>query len=339
MSRKQVYINIDEAADDPDALFVYIDSDRSDGKTTNIIRRVYDEFHESGLIGVIARRFATAVTTDYAATLFTNLRKVRRNAGKLTTGGSVKKDGGLKLYEDGKQFAVLCALSKADTIKSGLDVATHKNLYIDEYVPICGRYLPNEMNAIAEIWQTIDRKTYTNKVIICSNKLTASNPVFSYFQILPKKGLTRYKNGRFILLRVSNKGNAQAVEESPLAELFEGTPYLDYMTGGTLERAAELISATHSRNRLSFVMEVAGKIYGLYYGNTGLVIAPAVQRKGERCYSTRKNGGARGTVYLGQNRDLLHALRVEFQSSRIFANSEVTLYEIADLWKILAGSN
>lgn len=330
--KRKVYINIEEVKGDKHAFFKYITSDRSDGKTTHAVRLAYTTWKETGKIGVMSRRFSGDITNNYCATLLTNLSKVEQ-VGELTFRGSPKKDG-VKLYEDGKPFAVLVPLSRADAIKSSLDVATHKNMYVDEYVPLNGRYIKGEVEAILEIYRTIDRDTFSNDIYVFSNHITASNPIFSYFQIMPRNGISRWKNGRFILLQVANKGNREAVATSPLGELTEGTQYFEYATGGTLTPSQNLIQARHSRERLPFVIECGGNNFGLYNGNGGLIIAPAERKPNEVLYSTIQNSGSKGSIYLPQAKELYYALRVQFRMSRIFVDSEVTLYNIQDLWKL-----
>lgn len=332
---KKVYINIDQVKNDKRAFFKYISSDRSDGKTTHAISMTWDNFHECEKIGVLSRRYTGDITKNYCETLLTNLRKVRE-CGDLDFDGSPKKDG-VRFYEDGKQFALAVPLSRADSIKSALDVATHKNLYVDEYVPLTARYFKGEVEAILEIYRTIDRDTFTNDIYVFSNHITISNPIFTYFNIIPRNGISHYQNGRFVLLQVANKGNREAIATSPLGELTEGTQYYDYATGGTLTPVNHLIEATHSRERLPFVIECGGNLFGLYHGNDGFVLAPAEQRKNDRLYSTQPNGGKSGSIYLGADKNRLHAMRALFHMSKILADSETTLYNAADIWKMFAG--
>lgn len=260
---KKVYINIDKVLA-CNAIFKYVDSDRSDGKTTKLISLAFDNWKASGKITVLARRWSTEITKLYADTLITNLKKVRET-GEITHAGSAKKNG-IHFYNDGKEFAVLVPISRASAVKSAFDVATHCNLYIDEYVPIDGRYVKNEVEAILELFRTIDRDTFTNYILVMSNHATESNPIFNYFEIFPKVGLTTYKSGTFAHLRVKNKGNINQVKLSPIGLLTDGTPYGNYAGGGIISDYSNVECPEHEKNTMPYALRINGKLYQLFVG-------------------------------------------------------------------------
>lgn len=334
---KKVYINIDIALNDRDAIIRFISSDRSDGKTTHIIAQAFDTFSNYGKIAVIARRWVNDITDLWLDTLFTNLRKVRE-VGELTRKGSPKKSG-VKLYNNGKCFAVVIPLSRAGSVKSAFDWATHKNLYIDEYIPLDGRYIKNEVEAILEIYRTIDRDHFDNYVLICSNHITASCPLFSYFNVYPRDGVSRWKNGRFLMLQVANKGNRAAVVASPLGELTAGTAYGDYAAGGLLITHTVNIQTTHTREYMPFYIRHNGALYAFYLGKDASVILDNVpidkQREDVPIYTTTPNAGTLGGIYLPYAQKLIKRLRGLYYTARIYAASERIFDDCRELWKML----
>lgn len=336
---KKVYINIDQLKSDGAALLCYVASDRSDGKTTHCISLAYDEYRASGKIGVMARRTCGEVTNLLAQTLFTNLRKVRKT-GKLTARGTPKRDG-IHLFEDGKEFAVLIAMSRAGKVKSSFDVATHKNLYFDEYVPLDGRYLKDEAEAILEVYRTIDRDSYTSRIWIFANHITATNPVFRYFDIIPRDGLSRHKNGRFLLLQCANAGNRDAVAASPLAELTAGTAYLRYALGGTLDKAGNMIQPTHWREHLPFLLRGQNGLYALFYARDGLVLDRAANEPLTAVYTVKTTNGRDGGIYIGSDtaRPVRDALRARFFQSCVFMASETVFEDTKDIVKAIVGKS
>ena len=337
--RKTVYINIDAAVNNTDAIIKYIDSDRSDGKTTHIVRMSYDNMHECGKMGVVARRHKGDITKTYAETLLDNLRVVRPNVGELTFTGSPARDG-IFLFEDGTPFAQVIPLSRIDSIKSTLDQKRHKNLYIDEYVPLSGRYLKNEVTDILETWFTIDRRTYTNDIYVFSNRPAISNPLFAYFKVIPRIGLSTWKNGRFLLLRVVNRGNREQLKDSPFGELIEDTPYADYAYGGKGAVPVErLICRYHGKERLPFIIKQCDTCFAFYHANNALIIDYAERTAKDVVYTTQHNAGHNGGIHLSVNSDLIYSLRIMFLSSRIFFASEQILFECDELYKILGGKD
>lgn len=337
--RKKVYINIDQLLNDTDSIIKYCSSDRSDGKTTKIITLAYDTFKETGKIGVIARRWSTDITTMWVNTLFTNLKKMLKRRGVpapvFKSKGSPKKDG-VHLYADGAEFAVCVPLSRADSVKSAFDVETHKNLYIDEYIPLNGRYFKTEVEAILEIWRTVDRDTWTNYALIMSNHICATCPLFSYFGVLPRDGISRWKNGRFCMLQVANKGNREQVKLSPLGELVEGTPYGDYAAGGFIIDHSARVMTTHTRVSLNYGISAAGKKYALYHAIGGAIVIDYIKdNPPPLILNLEPNGGHAGGVYLKYMTDIVKYLKTIYYNSKLFCASEQIYYELADLWKIL----
>lgn len=338
-ARKKVYINIDQLLNDTDSIIKYCSSDRSDGKTTKIITLAYDTFKETGKIGVIARRWSTDITTMWVNTLFTNLKKMLKMRGVsepvFKSKGSPKKDG-VHLYADGTEFAVCVPLSRADSVKSAFDVATHKNLYIDEYIPLDGRYFKKEVEAILEIWRTVDRDTWTNYALIMSNHICGTCPLFSYFGVLPRDGISRWKNGRFCMLQVANKGNREQVKLSPLGELVEGTPYGDYAAGGFIIDHSARVMTTHTRVSLNYGISAAGKKYALYQAIDGAIVIDYIKdNPPPLILNLEPNGGHAGGVYLKYMTDIVKYLKTIYYNSKLFCASEQIYYELADLWKIL----
>lgn len=331
---KKVYINVDIARSDDRAIIKYIDSDRSDGKTTTMIKMAYDEYHETGKIAVCARRWVPEVTDLYINVLFANLKKVRP-VGALKAAGSAKKSG-VHLYEDGKEFAVVIPLSRVTAFKSSFDVATHRNLYIDEYVPLDRRYLFREAEIILDLYRTIDRDTWTNSVWVFSNHVTNNNPLFDYYDVIPRDGISRWKNDRFLLLRVANKGNRAAVMSSPLGELTQGTPYGSFAAGGSLVSYDQFIHAKHDRGRMPVIIRDDIPL-GLFYSSVGLVIDKATPQPGDAVYTTAPNPGSGGGMYIKatQAKEVLNAFRRMFHSGRIYAASDQILTAAQKFWKIL----
>ena len=334
---KKVYIDLKPVLADKNSIIKFVTSDRSDGKTTAIIYTVYDNFKQDGRIGVISRRYVEECNELWVNTLITNLQKVRQT-GTITYKGSPKKHG-IHIYEDGKEFAVVVPLSRAGSVKSGFDIATHNGLFIDEYTPLNGRYLPEEPTKILELWRTIDRDTFTTYTLVMTNHVTLSNPLFSYFNVIPKDGLTRYQDGRFLLLQIANKGNRNAVANSPLGELVKGTSYYDYAIGGALYSNDVHIMPKHTRNMLNFGISCNGRVYALYTAAGGNIVIdyPDEERPPQLIYTVTANGGKDGGIYLPYARNTFKTLQELFYLSRVYCANEKIYFECVEFWKLMGG--
>ena len=335
--KKTVFINTRGAEENSSALFRYVDSDRSDGKTTTMIRMCYDNAKNDGRAGLIIRRYKGEASKAYAETLCTNLKKVRE-CNDLTCKGSPEKNGVL-IKEGNLTIARIVPLSRIDPIKSSVDIADYKDMYFDEYVPISGRYLPDEVTKILETYSTIDRRTQTTVAWFFSNHPTNINPVFMYFGVEPRVGLSLWKKGRFLLLRVANKGNARQIQESPFGELIAGTPYEDYITGGTIVTREHLIAKTPLRGRLPFVLRTPVTSIAIYYTDDAYtLVLRAVPPRVTDCaiYTTYPDVGKNNGVFIGQNRGLLNAMRERFQCGKLLFYDGDTLQKSESLIKLLA---
>lgn len=334
---KKVYISVAPLVQKyPGALLYSIFSDRSDGKTTLIITSIYDSFVECGKRGVILRRVAAEASAEYCETLLFLLKKIRPECGELKFSGSAKRTV-VSLFCNGEKFAVVGCISRGGALKSALDEGMYKDVYFDEYVPLNGRYFPREVDIFIEIWRTIDRDTFTTKMWVFSNRITTTCPLFRYFGIKPRKGISAWKDGSFALLMISNRGNVERVKASPLGALTAGTPYHNYIDGGTLFDRQHLIKKEHGRARMPFTISTGGGIFGVYYAKNGLIIDTAQRsHPAEALYITEPTGGKNGGIYLPQNKELYTALKNRYHFSEIFYASEEVFEQCEQLDKMLS---
>ena len=178
---KQVYIDLHPLAREK-SIFKMAISDRSDGKTTEAEKLAVETFDESGKIAIFARRYGTEFTAEF----FTEFEKNLHVHPELLAGRdydfvtpSKKRLGAFLLQpkdSDKKSTAVtFVPLTKAGRLKSALGYNTHKNIFIDEYLPLDNRYLPDEVGAILELYKTVDRNHFDNYIMVTGNKITRFN--------------------------------------------------------------------------------------------------------------------------------------------------------------------
>lgn len=273
--QKRIFINLDGLKNSP-SIIKFALTERNDGKTTCAKCMALESFFESGKTAIFARRFSTEFTEDFFTSFVCNERieKALRGheykfekATKEKTGAMLIKDG-----ETYKRAIAFVPMSKAGRLKSNFDWKTHKNLYYDEFIPLDGRYLKNEMQNILELYKTIDRGHYDNAVYIFGNKITRDNPLFQYFNITRwKNGLNSYQNGALSVLVWNNPKNNNLPQNSRFNDLVRGTDYEEYNAGEFLLNTKHLIQQQHSRVMLCRIAD-KGKLYGIYYAGASLVV-------------------------------------------------------------------
>ena len=336
---KQVYIDLSPLARDK-SIFKIAISDRSDGKTTFAERLAVETFDESGKAAVFSRRFGTEFTDLFFDEFAQNLHvypHVLAGRDFDIVKPSKKRLGALMLPpkdSNKKRVAVtFLPVSMAGRLKSALGYNTHKNVFFDEYIPLDGRYLPNETEALLELYKTIDRNHFDNYVMLCGNKITRNNPAFQYFGINTwKKGLNSYKNGALSLLVYSNKGNVQSCEKSAFGDLVRGTSYEEYNAGEFLRSYAELIKAPHSKICLLYIAH-RGKLYGVYQSESDVVIDNA--RRGgmpARCVCVEPQPPEMRAIWLDTDTNALHLLQAYKYANRLFFANEMILDELKKVY-------
>lgn len=254
-------------------------SDRSDGKTTQIKSLIIDDFKNNGKAPIFLRRWLTELTNDVINDFFTDPefkktpfykkienwefepRPLKDMRGK-TIGFNI---WGAPKGEQKRIVLLLSTLSTVARLKSALSYERYRNIYIDEYIPLDNRYTQNEAVAILETYQTIDRKHFENRIMICGNKITRFNPIFKYWNIKKwGRGITQI-NPQFNLFVWSNKENRRRAASDPLATLTRGTEYAKYNEGEFLVDYSELIRPEHYKGAF-FNLIHGGRVYAAFWG-------------------------------------------------------------------------
>lgn len=265
------------------ALLSMVLSDRSDGKSTAIATKAIQEHDEHGKASVFSRRWGTEFTAGFFDEFWANVNKKapallrgrdfdfskpKKNPTPTPARFWLSPVGG----GDKRPAVEFIPLSMAGRYKSSLGHEKHGNIFIDEYIPLDGRYIKDEVTSILELYKTIDRAHNDTRITIAGNKITRFNPVFEYLNIKQwKNGVNLYQNGAFALLVYSSKHNKQIDEKTAFNDLVRGTAYEEYNAGEFLITFDNLVMQKHSK---FCVMRIShgGKLYGLYQAGAAVVV-------------------------------------------------------------------
>jgi len=223
------------------ALTSVVFSDRSDGKTFDCKLRALEDYKANKSITIYMRRFKTEISDKLYKSFFdevVGLEKYKeyRNWEFKGSRQGVQVKTSLKGEWDWIIFFV--PLSVAGRLKSQIsEVLRINTIDFDEYIPLDGRYLPNELNNLMEFWKTIDRDRDTTQLIILGNRITPFNPVFDYFGIdlsIDKDKIRMYRNDTIAIQIYSNKEHREKREQGRFKSMIKGTSYEEYDNGGVL---------------------------------------------------------------------------------------------------------
>lgn len=216
-------------------------SDRSDGKTFDSKADALLQFEKDETITVYMRRYKTEITEKLYQTFFDEVLRIeeymRFNLWSFRgskKGIEVKKDG----EKEWKFIVYFVPLSMSGKLKSQLEVGKIKRIYYDEFVPLDGKYLPNECELILEFWKSVDRDRDSTQMVILGNKITPFNPLFDFFDIdldITGDKIRMYKNNTLAVQIYSNKEHREIRNESKFNKLVKETRYDDYNSGGILQ--------------------------------------------------------------------------------------------------------
>ena len=260
-------------------------SDRSDGKTFDSKLDALEQYEKDESITVYMRRYKTEITEKLYQTFFDEVLKVEKymrfslwSFRGSKKGIEVKKQG----EKEWKFIVYFVPLSMSGKLKSQLEVRKIKRIYYDEFVPLDGKYLPNECELILEFWKSVDRDRDTTQMIILGNKITPFNPLFDFFDIdldITGDKIRLYKGGTLAVQIYSNKEHREARNESKFNKLVKETKYDDYNSGGILQSLSIKIG---SRIGAEYIYSFKSKNGdgSIWYKNGCMIISPVIRKDG-----------------------------------------------------------
>ena len=166
-------------------LFALTMSDRSDGKTFSIKEETIADWRANRWTGIYMRR----VTKELPESLYTTFYNEIQTKYPDKYGGLKFKYSkqGVKIWDEDNeswsQLLYFIPLTMAAKLKSTLDVDKIHKVYFDEYIPLDGRYLKDEMVLLMEFWKSIDRDRDQTLIHCYGNKIDLFNPFFDFFDI------------------------------------------------------------------------------------------------------------------------------------------------------------
>ncbi|MCD8200790.1 MAG: phage DNA encapsidation protein [Clostridia bacterium] len=308
------------------AVFNQVYSDRSDGKTFDIKYRAVQRFIKHGYATVYVRRWKTEITVAMYQTFLDEVFRVYPTLNIFDIRASKT---GIEARPKGQKdipyryMIYFMPISIANKIKSNFDPIPVREIDFDEYVPLDGRYAPDEMINLMELYRTCDRDRNVVKLCTFGNRITGSTPFLNFFNINPDITVPKirvYKQGTIAIQVYMNEEHREEVNSSPMATALAGTVYESYMKGGILESSEAVIRQRPSDTMLwaSFRSEAgSGSIFsdsdGHYYVTDKAAAAPTT--------ITDKAYGMDGEIVASYNA-VAARLKQLYRMSCLYATSE-----------------
>lgn len=322
------------------ALFNYIASDRSDGKTWDIKISALEEWLQTGLATMYVRRYKTELTKEVYENFFTELFKEKEFKDKY---GHLEFRGSKRMVEvknpktnKWEIIVYLVPLSIAGRIKSTINPYSVASIRYDEFAPLDGRYLPGEAELLLELWKTIDRDRFQIQLFITGNRVDPFNPICAYFnidvRIDEKSKLRLYKNDTFAVQVYSSKEHRVTRKQSKFNDLISGTPYEAYEYGGIL-RSFKIKSC--SRDGLNYWCRFITSVGEgtLWYGRNILLVSEYKRKDGFILTDEIRNYEKNTIEYSIKHSSFANTIRTEWRCNRIYFETDKAYFMFEDILK------
>lgn len=227
------------------ALFNFCVSDRSDGKSFDIKVRNIEAFDQNKSCFVYVRRYKTEITQQLYENYFDEIflhdeykkykEKYTFKCKKLGIWATTDKKPNKKTVWH--PIVYFIPLTQAGKLKSQIEVSPITEINFDEYIPLDGIYLKDEMLLCLELWKSIDRDRDKTKFNFFGNRVKQNCPFLNFFNISIDLNVKRnelFKNGSICIQSFASSEHRQVRAKSKFADLISNTGYAGYDAGGKL---------------------------------------------------------------------------------------------------------
>lgn len=275
------------------SLFNLVLSDRSDGKTFNCKVRALEDYDKLGETTIYMRRYDTEITPKMYNSFLDEVFLVDKYSWYAEkyefrhskTGVEIRERNKYENKKEGWKWLIyFIPLSKAGKLKSQLDITNIRTINFDEYVPLDGRYLKDEMLLLLEMWKSVDRDRDRTQCILLGNKITPFCPFLDFFGItldIEKSRIRQYRDNTVAVQIYINQEHRETRQQSKFASAISGTDYQAYDEGGILNNVEVSIRGLSKQSRYlySFATQYGeGSVYQDLDGH--IIITDKIRKDG-----------------------------------------------------------
>ena len=204
------------------AFINFVMSPRGNGKSYSAKKLIIKNYLKDGSQAVYVRR--TKVEIDEVKDTYWN------DIGEEYPDLDFKVEGYIG-YINGDEVVHFIPLSTS-TNKKSASYPKVKWIIFDEYIitkTTYNRYLKNEMTLLLDLIETVGRDRNI-RVLIMANSVSFVNPLFSFFDIVPKENqrFSKYKDGLICVEQFTSHVFMEEKKKTPFGRLIEGTIYSKY---------------------------------------------------------------------------------------------------------------
>ena len=204
------------------AFINFVMSPRGNGKSYSAKKLIIKNYLKNGSQAVYTRR--TKVEIDEVKDTYWN------DIGEEFPNLDFKVEGYIG-YINGDEVVHFIPLSTSTNKKSASYPKVNWIIF-DEYIitkTTYNRYLKNEMTLLLDLIETVGRDRNI-RVLLMANSVSFVNPLFSFFDIVPKENqrFSKYKDGLICVEQFTSHVFMEEKKKTPFGRLIEGTNYSKY---------------------------------------------------------------------------------------------------------------
>lgn len=314
-------------------------SDRSDGKTFNIKVEDFLSYITDKSQSIYLRRWKTELEKNTYETFYNEVvnkvkdgtfvgdERVKKELPKYeflgTKSATYIRKKGSKTWDILVYFLPLTMSSKK---KSTFDITRIKKIDYDEFVPLDGRYIPNEMNLLMEFYKSIDRDRDTTILNLYGNRIDSFNPFFDFFDIhlgIQKEKIRTYKNGTIAIQIYKNDEHREERKKSRFNQVVSGTAYENYNNGGVLNETLIKIGNTNGCWYFASFKSCLGE-GSIFINERQIVITSTKRKDGDLIVDKIYNTGRE--EYLITYGNIPNFFKQRYKRGQLFFDSENTAH-------------
>lgn len=247
---------------------------------------------------------------------------------------------GKKRFETFGHFFSLNAFEN----KKGSNAATMWMILFDEFIKSNSRsrYLPNELDALANVWETFDRKEDRVRIVMLGNLVDMLNPYFLTWGIALRPGMpefTRY-NSKTVLLHMADASEefAEHAEQANITRVFGGSRY-DKMNRQSLVdniSSAFIIRDKPATAQYMYTLSYQGDAYAVWLdANAGEYYVTAKRPKKEHMYALTREDMRPNMIMVERAAPVLKTLARMYRYGYCFFNSERTRERVLTILQLM----
>lgn len=229
--------------------------------------------------------------------------------------------------------------------KKGANWASMTDLVLDEFIKSKGmsRYLPNEIDALYDIWETFDRKEDRVKLTLLGNAIDMINPYFLEWGIAITDGMPEYtrwhRNTVALYITEGSAEFKERGEQSNIAKVTAGSSYDAMSRGNSFGNLSDdfVVKALPTRAKCKYALTFQGRAYTVWLDALGgeYYVMRAKKPKNVPIFALTREDMRPNLVMLERTNPILKMLGRMYRYGYCFFDSRKTREQFLNILQLL----